>query len=175
MPPAPEELISSRSRREGIKALAQRIINSQSRQIAQMRQWYGSSGRCAMLLAADQHDAERLCSQGGSVRLRSVHRAAGGLIAPRQSAINMQTVLTFSPHEGLACHRISAFDAKLAADPGLRFIAVDICKHALDQHDRRFLLKRYRRRKEISLPISIFADDPEGDCPILVSLIGFTS
>ena len=42
------ELALSRARRPEIKALAQRIIDSQSREITQMRQWYrqwfGTSG-----------------------------------------------------------------------------------------------------------------------------------
>jgi thiol-disulfide isomerase/thioredoxin len=76
------------------------------------------------------------------------------------------TLLKFSTPECPICQTMATFDAKVAEELGLAYVAVDLRSPDIYRRYRNVLLKQYPLKRELQLPTYILVDDPEGEFKI---------
>ncbi|MEO0456703.1 MAG: thioredoxin family protein [Cyanobacteria bacterium P01_A01_bin.114] len=83
-----------------------------------------------------------------------------------------RAVIKFSSEDCGICHKMSFYDAKVAAELDLTFIDVKMQDTATYRKYRKILLTQYPDKADMGWPTYILCDDPEGEFNILGEVKG---
>ena len=83
-----------------------------------------------------------------------------------------KAVLKFSSEDCGICHKMSFYDAKVAAEIGLDFVDIKMQDTATYRKYRQILLTQYPDKADMGWPTYIICENPEGEFAILGEVKG---
>ena len=83
-----------------------------------------------------------------------------------------KAVLKFSSEDCGICHKMSFYDAKVAAELGLDFVDIKMQDTATYRKYRNVLLTQYPNKADMGWPTYIICEEPEGEFKILGEVKG---